>query len=162
LWRWATATIFSSSSRGIGGAGRVVRVDQHDRAGARGHQRLDLVDRQEAVLGLAAVVDRAAVVEDGRGRPQRVVGRGQQHLVAGIEQGAQRQVDQFADAVADEHPLGRGIGRAALAVEGGDGLARGRQALLVGVGIGLLDALGDRALQVFRARGSRRRPDCRC
>src|SRR3546814_10073491 len=91
---------------------------------------------------------RAAVVEDRRRRPQRVVGRWQQHFVAGVEQGAQRQVDQLAHAVADEHPLRRCIRRAAILVEGGDRIARGRQALLVGVGVGVGDAVGDRTLQV--------------
>src|SRR5690606_20075990 len=134
-------------------AGRVVGVDQHDcpdfSARARGHQRLDLVRvGQEAVGHLAAVVDRAAVVEDRGRRPQRVVGRGQQDFVAGIEQAAQRQVDQLAHAVADEGPFRRGVGRAAAAMEGGDRLARGRQTLLVGIGIGVGDAVGDRALQV--------------
>ena len=33
---------------------------------------------------------------------------------------------------------------------GGNGFARRGQALLVGVGIGVVDAFGDRALQVFR------------
>jgi hypothetical protein len=35
-------------------------------------------------------------------------------------------------------------------VEGGDGLARFRQALLVGIGIGIGDVVCDRALQVIR------------
>ncbi len=74
----------------VAGAAGVVRVDQHDRAGARGDQGLDL-DRVglEAVLRRAAVIDRAAIVEDGRRRPQRVIGRGHQHFVARVEQGAQ-------------------------------------------------------------------------
>ncbi len=132
-------------------AGRVVRVDQDDGTGARRYQRLDLLGvGQEAVGFVAAVVDRAAVVEDGRGGPQRIVGRGQQDFVARVEQGAQGDVDQLADAVADEHALGRGVRGAALAMEGGDRLARFRQALLVGVGIGAGDVVGDRALQVFR------------
>ena len=134
----------------IVGAGGVVGVDQHDGARARGHQVLDLFRvRQEAVLGRAAVVHRTAVVEDRRRAPQRIVGRGQQHLVAGVEQGAQGDVDQLAHAVAHEHALGRGIGRAPRAVERGDRLARLRQALLVGVGIGAGDVVGDGALQVL-------------
>jgi hypothetical protein len=100
--------------------------------------------------GSAAVIHRPAVVEDGRGRPQRVVGRGQQHFVARVEQRAQAEVDQFAHAVADEHPLRRRIGRAALAMEVGDRLARRGQALLVRVRIGAGDVVGDGALQVFR------------
>src|SRR3546814_7710475 len=42
----------------------------------------------------------------------------------------------------------RCIRRAAILVEGGDRIARGRQALLVGVGVGVGDAVGDRTLQV--------------
>ena len=132
------------------GAGRVVGVDQHDGAGARGHQRLDLVRvRQEAVVAVALVVDRAAVVEDGGRAPQRVVGRGHQHFLARVEQGAQGDVDQLADPVAHEHALRRGIRGAARLVEGGDRLAGLGQALLVGVRVGALDAVGDRALQVL-------------
>ena len=44
----------------------------------------------------------------------------------------------------------RGVGCAALPVEGGDGFAGGRQALLVGVRVGVGDVVGDGALQVFR------------
>src|SRR6185437_16080821 len=75
----------------INRAGGIVRVDQHQRAGARGDQRLDLVGiRQVAVAGQAAVVARLTAVEDGGRAPQRVVGTGQQYLVAGLQQGAQR------------------------------------------------------------------------
>ena len=134
----------------IVGAGRVVGVDQHDRARARGHQRFDLVRiGEEPILRAAAVVHRSAVVEDGGRRPQRIVGRGQQHLVARIEQRAQRDVDQLAHAIAHEHALGRGVGRAARLVERGDRFARLGQALLVGIGIGAGDVVGDRALQVL-------------
>src|SRR5690606_10960765 len=126
------------------------RVDQHDRARARRHQRLDLVRiGQEVLAGMAAVVDRPAVVEDGGRRPQRVVGRGQQHFVARVEQGAQADVDQLAHAVADEHVVGAHAGGAARGVLRGHGLARGGQALLVRVGIGGRDAVGDGALQVL-------------
>src|SRR5690606_1306514 len=57
-----------------------------------------------------------------------------------------------------EHALGRRIGRAAGDVVGGDRFARLGQALLVGVGIGAVDAIGDRPLQVFgRAEAERAR-----
>ena len=102
------------------------------------------------MLDAAAVIHRAAIVEDGRGRPQRIIGRRQQHFIAGVQQRAQTEIDQFADAVADEHALGRCVGRAAPPVERGDRLARGRQALLMGVRIGIGDVIGDGALQMFR------------
>jgi len=95
-------------------AGRVVRVDQDDRARARRHQRFDLVRvGEEVVARIAAVIDRPAIVEDGRRRPQRVIRRRHQHFVARVEQGAQADVDQLTDAVADEHALRRRVGRAA-------------------------------------------------
>lgn len=134
----------------VGRAGGVVGVDQHDGAGAAGHQRLDLRRiGQEAVGRIALVVHRAAVVEDGRGRPQRIVGRGHQHFVARVEQRAQRQVDQLGHAVADEHPVRMRVGRVAACVVGGHRLARGRQALLVGVGVGAAHVVGDRVLQML-------------
>src|SRR3546814_2624730 len=54
----------------------------------------------------------------------------------------------YPPLVRSEHPRGRGMRRAAVHVERGDRLARGRQALLVGVGVGVGDAVGDRTLQV--------------
>ena len=132
-------------------AGGIVGVDQHDGAGARADQLLDL-DRigQEIVVRIAAVIHRTAVIEDGRGRPQRVVGRRHQHFVARIQQRAQRQVDQFRHAVADEYAVRVRIRRAALGVRRGDRIARRGQALLVRVRIGAAHVVGDRALQVFR------------
>ena len=135
--------------RRVVGAGGVVRVDHHQRAGARRHQLFDFVRvGQEAVFRRAAVIHRPALVEDGGGAPQRVVGRGQQHFVARVEQRPQRHVDQLADAVADEHTLGAGIGRAAFAVRLGHGFAGQRQALLVGVGVGFGHVRGQGLLQV--------------
>ena len=101
--------------------------------------------------GAAAVIHRPAVVEDGRRRPQRIVGRRQQHLVARIEQRAQRQVDQFADAVADEHALGRRIGRAARGAGSAAIASRaaGRPCWCV-YGSVCAMLVGDRALQVLR------------
>jgi hypothetical protein len=99
----------------IRGAGRIVRIDDHQRARAWGDQRFDLLRiRQEIIFGAAVVVHRLAVVENGRGAPQRIVGTGQQHFVAGIEQCAQSDVDQLADAIADEDAFGcrvRGVSR---------------------------------------------------
>src|SRR5690606_41864717 len=58
----------------------------------------------------------------------------------------------------DDQALGRGVGRAAGDVVGGNRLARLGQALLVGVGIGTLDVVGNRALQVLgRAESERAR-----
>jgi hypothetical protein len=131
-------------------AGGIVRVDQHQGARARRDQRFDLVRiGQVAVLGEAAVVARHAAVEDGRGAPQRIVRAGQQHFVAGLQQGAQAHVDQFADAVADEDALDFHMPRAAGTLLRGDGFARFFQTLLVTVGFALVQMRGDRFAQVI-------------
>src|SRR6185437_6996829 len=80
----------------------------------------------------------------------RVVGTGQQYLVAGLQQGPQRQVDQFADTVADEDPFGFHMARAARALLRGDGLARRFQTLLMTVRLALVQVAGDRFAQVRR------------
>src|SRR6185437_8993202 len=105
---------------------------------------------QVAAAGRAAVVLRPSAVEDGGRAPQRVVRARQQHLVAGLQQSPQSQVDQLADPVADEDALGLYVPRSAAALLRGDCLARRFQSLLVAVGVALVQVTGDRLAQVRR------------
>ena len=76
---------------------------------------------------------RRAARQRDRRRPQRVVGRGHQHLVAGIEQALHRHHDQLGRAVADEdvvHPDAGDLLRLGVVH---DRLARGEQALGIGI-----------------------------
>lgn len=87
-------------------ARRVVRVDDDDRLGAVGDLAFDVREVRHPVgLLVAAVVDRRTAGEGDRGRPQGVVGGGDEHLVAVVEQGLHRHHDQLGDAVADEDVL---------------------------------------------------------
>ena len=55
----------------------------------------------QPVLSSQQVVHGAPAGQAGRGRPQRVVGSGQQHLVAVVQHRLQRHGDQLADPVAE-------------------------------------------------------------
>ena len=82
-------------------AGRVVRVDDDDRLGAVGDLGLQIGDVGRPALGLVAqVVHRGSAGQRRRRRPQRIVRRRDQHLVAVVEQRLQRHGDQFGDTVA--------------------------------------------------------------
>lgn len=67
-----------------------------------------------------------------------------QYLVTGFQQGTQAEVDQLADAVADEHPFRRGTGRTTTALLRGNCFARPRQALLLAIRFAQRQSLGDR------------------
>ena len=87
--------------------GGVVRIDDHDRLGAVGDLRADVLEvRLPAVLLIAHVVDRVPPAEARHRRPQRVVRRGDQHLVALVEQGLHHHRDELRDAVAEVHVVG--------------------------------------------------------
>ncbi len=102
------------------------------------------------MLGQAAVVAWLAVVEDGGCAPQRVVGTGQQHLVARLQQGAQAQVDQLADAVANENALDLHALRTAMPLLRGDDFAGFFQALLVAIGLAVMQMTRNGLAQVGR------------
>ena len=128
---------------------RVVRVDQHQRTGARRDQRLDFVGVGQVAVGRgAAVIARPAAVQDCRGAPQRIVRAWQQHFVIGLQQGAQADVDQLADAVADEDALRVDVACTTGALLGGDGVARHLQALLVAVAFAFMQMAGDGPAQI--------------
>ncbi len=87
---------------GIQRAGRVVGVDHHDALGGRCDLAADVVQIGHPAIRLVAhVVHRRATREADRCRPQRVVGGGQQQLVAIVEQGIGGHHDQFAGTVAE-------------------------------------------------------------
>src|SRR5690606_15032516 len=96
---------------GVHRAGGVVRVDQHQRPGVGGDLGADVVQVGEpAGLLVAQVVHRIAAGQADRGGPQRVIGGGQQHLVAVVQQRLHGHHDQLGHAVAqvdilDAHAL---------------------------------------------------------
>ena len=85
-------------------AGRIVRVDHQQRLGARGDLRLDVRDVGVPVVVLVAqVVDRLTPGQRRHRGPQRVVGGGDQHLVAVVEQRLHGHGDQLGYTVAQDH-----------------------------------------------------------
>ena len=130
---------------GINGARRVVRVDHDDGARALRDQRLDFFRvRHEAALGSARIVDGPPAVQVHRRGPERVVGARDQHFLVRREQCPQREVDQFAHAVADEDVVGRDAADAPLLLLHHHGLACREDALLVAVAFGRTQVLDHR------------------
>ena len=126
-------------------AGRVVRIDDDDRPRLVGDEPLDLGRVGHiAPLGPAGIVDRRGPVDHHARRPERVVGAWHEHLVARIEQGPHRQHDQLGDAVADEDIIGGDIHHPTILLLHDHRLASREDALLVRVGIGLVEVLDDR------------------
>ena len=129
----------------VDGARRIVRIDDDDRARARRDQLLDGVGIGIEALRLGArVVHGAAAVQHRRRRPQRIVGARNQHLVAGVQEPAQREVDELADAVAHEDVIGVDAVDAARLLLHHDGFARREDAFLVAVGLGRRQVLDHR------------------
>ncbi len=83
----------------IHGAGRIVRVDEHDRACCRRDQSPHVVEvRHPVPRRVGAVVDGArAELAEHRG-VERIGGRRHEHLVAGVRERAQRELDAFRRA----------------------------------------------------------------
>ena len=132
---------------------RVIRVDDHDSAGSVVNEFAELRRvRHEVVLRQAVVIPWHAAVQHDRRGPQRVVGTGHEDLVARVQQRPQRQVDQLADAVADEHLVGADIVDAAVLLLHHHRLARRENALLVTVRFRLAEVLDHR--QPHGLRGS--------
>ena len=98
----------------------------------------------EALRLRARVVHGAAAVQHRRRRPERIVGARNQHLVAGIQEAAQREVDELADAVAHEHVVGVDAVDAARLLLHHDGFARREDAFLIAVGLGRRQVLDHR------------------
>ncbi|CAG7022845.1 hypothetical protein PICSAR15_04119 [Mycobacterium avium subsp. paratuberculosis] len=124
-------------------AGRVVRVDHHQRLGALGDLGFQIGDVGLPALRLVAqVVHGGAAGQRGRRRPQRVVRRRDQHLVAVVEQRLQRHRDQFGHAVAQVDIVDVEAGEPVDQLVAGDHRpARGQDALRVGVALGVRQGL---------------------
>ena len=86
---------------GVQRTGGVIGVDDDDGLGAGVDLLADVGDVGEPLgLLVAAVVDSGTAGQGDAGGPQGVVGGGDQHLVAGIQQSGHREVDQLTDTVA--------------------------------------------------------------
>ena len=99
---------------------------------------------------MTGIVHRTAGIEIHRGGPQRIVGARHQHLVAGIQQRAQGEIDQLAHAVADEHLFGRDPAHSALLLLHHHRFARRENALLVHVSLAVAQVLDHRQAHGFR------------
>ena len=111
-------------------AGGVVGVDDDDGARALGDLGADVVQIGQPACPLVAhVVHGRAPREADCGRPQRVVGGGNQHLVPCVQQRVERQHDQLAHAVADVDVIDRDAADAFELRVVHDGLARREKAL---------------------------------
>ncbi len=123
-------------------AGRVVGVDDDDRVGVLGDLRLDVLEVGVPPVGLVTPVVHGGPAGQGHGAgPQGVVRRGDQHLVAVVDERGEHHGDQLGHAVADEDVVGDGRGQAAGLVVLRDGRAGGVDAAGVGVALRVGQAL---------------------
>ena len=144
---------------GVHRSGRIVGVDHDHRPGARRDLGLDICQIGDpAGLLVAAVVHRAPAAERRDRRPQRIVGRGDQHLVAVVQQRLQRHLDQLRHAVSDVDVGHVDVLDAAAAVVGHDRLAGRHQAARIAVadrGGEVLDHVSQQVARPFETEGSR-------
>ena len=116
----------------------VVGVDDHDALGARGDLRFHVLQvGLPAGFLVAEVVHGLAAGQGHRGCPQRVVGSGDEDLVAGIQQRHEGHRDEFADAVAQVDVIDVDILDPARLVVLRDGGAGGENAAGVAVALGV-------------------------
>ncbi len=136
-------------ARAVHGARGVVRVDDDHRLGARGDLGPQVLQVRFPVLRLVAeVVHRTPPGQAHGRRPQRVVRRRDEHLVAVVEQGLHRHDDEFADAVAHVDVADADVADALELAGLHDGPPRRRDALAVAVP--LRDRqVGDHVLEQF-------------
>ena len=96
-------------------AGGVVRIDHHDALGARRDAGPDVVQAGHPAIGfIAQVMHRGRARQAGGCGPERVVGLGQQQLVAIVQQCVGRHGDEFAGAVTQVDVVQRDPGHALL------------------------------------------------
>ena len=120
----------------VDGPGRVGRGDEDEQLGARGACGLQLLHRGAVSAGFVGVDDdgRATRELDGLG-VRRPVWRGEDRLVAGVEECGERVVEGLLAAVGDEDLAGLGVVAAVSQGLGRDGLAQLRQAGRGGVAV---------------------------
>ena len=135
----------------IDGAGGVVGIDDDDRPRPGRDELGHLVGiGNEPVLRPAGVVHRLRPVDHHRRRPEGVVGAGDEDLVTGVQQRPHGDHDQFGDAVADEHLVGRHVHHAAGLLLHDHRFAGRKDPLLVRIGVGLMEVLHDRPAHRLR------------
>ena len=119
---------------GIERAGRVVGVNHHDALGVRCDLGAYVLEIGHPAVGLVtAVVHRRTTRQAGRSRPQRIVGHGQQQLVAVVQQAIGCHHDQFGRTIAQINIVQRHAQNALLLGFVHHRLARRKNALAVGV-----------------------------
>ena len=127
----------------------VVGVDDHDGLGAGRDLGADVLQiRHPAVVLVAHVVHGRATGQAGHGRPQRIVRRWQQHLVAVVQQGVGGQGDQLRGAIAQVDVVQRHSLDALALGFVHHGLARREDALAVGIA-GRVGQVADHVLLHF-------------
>ena len=115
-------------------AGGVVWVDDDDGLRARRDFAFDVVDVGVPFgLLIAHIVYGRAAGKRGACRPQRVIGRGDENLVASVKQRLHAQVDKLADAVAGVDAIHVYVGKTFDLRVLHDGLAGAEQAFRVAV-----------------------------
>ena len=90
----------------IHGAGRIIGIDDDQGLGVRCDARAQVGKIRLPVGGfIAQIMHRLSAGQGNRRRPQRVIRRRHQHLIAIIEQGVHGQQNQFGNTVADVNVL---------------------------------------------------------
>ena len=134
---------------GVQHTGRVVGVDDRNATGARRDLGADVGQAgQPAVFFVAVVVHRFAAGQAGGSRPQRVVGHGHQQFIAFIQQRVGGHHDQLTRAIAEVNVVQRDTFDTLLLGVVHHRLARGEDALAVGV-TGRVGQVADHVLLDF-------------
>jgi len=100
---------------------------------------------------------RAAAAQAHSAGPERIIGAGHQHLVAGVEQCLQRHDNELGDTVAQEHVLWADASHAASFEELSHSLPGRLYAACIAITLGVGDVLGHAAQNVawcIEAKGS--------
>ena len=96
------AAIASQRRARIDRAGRVIRIDDDDRARAARDQRFDFLRIGfEPVLASTRIVNGPSAIQIHCRGPQRIVGAGYEHFIVRRKQRTQHEIDELADPVAD-------------------------------------------------------------